>query len=121
MLADLDLTHLQFVVLIQTAWLARNGEPVTQAGLARYGKVHPMQLSNILKLLAAKGLVERPRCPHAARSKRIVLKPAAIDLLAAAMPRMKRLQASFFGDDPVFGADLHARLRQLVASWADDD
>ena len=118
-LASLGLTHLQFVVLVQTAWLSRAGATVSQAGLARYGKVHPMQLSNVLKTLAAKGLVGRARCPMA-RGKDVTLTAAGIELLAAALPRTKALQATFFGDDPAFGADLHARLRQVVAGWGDD-
>ncbi|MBV8971451.1 MAG: MarR family transcriptional regulator [Sphingomonadaceae bacterium] len=120
-LAAIDLTHLQFVVLVQTAWLARDGEAVTQAGLARYGKVHPMQLSNILKTLEAKQLITRRRAAPAARSKLVALTPGGIDLLARALPRVQGLHDSFFGDDTGSSRTLHACLRQLVASWPDDD
>ncbi len=119
-LAPLGLTHLQFVLLAQTAWLGRDGGPVTQAGLAQFSKIHPMQLSHVLKTLAAKKLVVRDRCPQASRAKRVTLTDAAIALLGEALPRAKALQATFFGDDPAFGADLHARLRQVVAGWGDD-
>ena len=119
-LAPLGLTHLQFVVLVQTAWLGRDGDTVTQAGLAAYGKVHPMQLSNVFKTLTAKGLVVRGRCPDNARAKRVTLTDPALGLLRAALPRVQALQATFFGDDPAFGADLHARLRQVVAGWGED-
>ena len=80
-----------------------------------------MQLSNILKTLEAKRLIGRDRCPASARSKRLTLSDAAVDLLHIAIPRVRRLQDSFFGDDPVFGADLHARLRRVVTGWGDDD
>lgn len=118
-LAALDLTHLQFVVLVQTAWSSRNGDEVTQAGLARSSSIHPMQLSNILKTLEAKALVRRDRCPAHPRAKRIILTAAAVDLLGRALPRVTALQATFFGDDPAFGADLHARLRQVVTGWGE--
>jgi len=66
-LAPLGLTHLQFVLIVQTAWLGRDGAVVTQAGLADYGKVSPMQLSSVLKTLSEKGLVvRRPSRPAAA-------------------------------------------------------
>ncbi|WP_241202496.1 MULTISPECIES: MarR family transcriptional regulator [unclassified Caballeronia] len=57
--APLDLTHLQFMTLGMTAWLCRFGEPVTQSELARFGNVHPMQVSHMLKTLETKGLVVR--------------------------------------------------------------
>ena len=118
-LAPLDLTHLQFVLLVQTAWLGRLGEPVTQPGLARYGGIHPMQLSSVLKTLEAKDLVVRGYCPGDSRAKQVVLTPAAIDLLGVALPKVTALQAHFFGDDPAFGADLQARLRHVVTAWGE--
>ncbi len=119
-LSGLGLTHLQFVVLVQTAWHSRNGEVITQAGLARTSHIHPMQLSNILKALEEKGLVVRDRCPDNARIKRIFLSDKAVALLGEALPRVTALQTDFFGPDPAFGADLHDRLRQVVAGWGDD-
>ena len=119
-LAPLGLTHLQFVLLVQTAWLGRDGDPVTQCGLARYGKIHPMQLSSLLKTLEAKGLVGRSRSPGNVRAKQVALTDAAIRLLGTALPRVTALQTTFFGDDPAFGADLHARLRRVVAGWGEE-
>lgn len=118
-LGSLDLTHLQFVLLVQTAWLSRLGDPVTQPGLARYSSIHPMQLSSVLKILEAKSLVVRCRCPSDSRTKRVTLTPGAIELLGVALPRVTALQAHFFGDDPAFGADLHARLRHVVTGWGE--
>ncbi len=119
-LAPIGLTHLQFVLLVQTAWLGRDDAPVTQAALTHYGKIHPMQLSNVLKTLEAKGLVERARCPVDPRAKRVMLTEAAIAALSEALPRVTALQATFFGKDADFGTDLHARLRQVVAAWGED-
>lgn len=118
-LAPLDLTHLQFVLLVQTAWLGRHGDPVTQPGLAHYGNIHPMQLSNVLKALQTKDLVVRGRCPSDSRAKRVTLTAAAVDLLGVALPKVTALQAHFFGDDPAFGADLQARLRHVVTAWGE--
>lgn len=119
-LASLDLTHLQFVVLVQMAWLGRQGDTVTQPSLTRYSRIHPMQLSSVLKAVEAKHLVVRDRNPADSRAKRITLTPAAIDLLSVALPRVTALQAQFFGGDAAFGADLLARLRHVVTGWGED-
>ena len=119
-LAPLDLTHLQFVVLVQVAWLGRDGDDVSQVALAVYSKIHPMQLCNVLKTLEAKALVVRQRCPGNARAKRVVLTDAAVALLGDALPRVTALQTTFFGDDAAFGTDLRARLRRVVAGWGDE-
>ena len=60
-LAPLDLTHLQFTTLAMAGWLGRTGDPVTQAKLARFSDIHPMQVSQMLKALETKGMVVRPR------------------------------------------------------------
>lgn len=116
-LATLDVSHLQFVILIQAGWLGRLGDTVTQPGLAHFSKIHPMQLSSVLKKLEAKKLIERPRCQVDSRAKRIIVTKAAMALLAVALPRVRALQDTFFGSDRIFSADLHTRLRKLILSW----
>ncbi len=111
-LAPLGLTHLQFAMLVQTAWLSRVSNRVSQAELGRFSKVHPMQLSSVLKALEAKDLIARPRCPGHGRAKQIVLTDTPSALLATALPRVTALQGDFFGGDPAFGHDLHDRLRR---------
>jgi DNA-binding MarR family transcriptional regulator len=120
-LAPLGLTHLQFAMLVQTAWLTRDTDGIPQAELGRFSKVHPMQLSSVLKALEAKDLITRTRCPGHGRAKYLVLTDAAVALLATALPQVTALQGDFFGSDPVFGHDLHDRLRRVVAGWGDDD
>ncbi len=118
-MADIDLTHLQFVALVQTAWLGRDGATVTQPDLAALSNIHPMQLSNLLKALAEKSLIERPRSSSDSRIKLVVLTPAGIAALTSAMPRASAHQQRFF-DDIAGAAPLRDALRQIVASWGDD-
>jgi DNA-binding MarR family transcriptional regulator len=118
-MADIDLTHLQFVALVQTAWLGRDGATVTQPDLAALSNIHPMQLSNLLKALAEKSLIERPRSPTDSRIKLVVLTTAGIAALTAAMPRASAHQQRFFDDVPK-ASPLREALRQIVASWGDD-
>lgn len=118
-MADIDLTHLQFVALVQAAWLGREGATVSQPELAALSNIHPMQLSNLLKALAEKSLIDRPRSPADSRIKLVVLTPAGIDALTAAMPRAVAHQQRFF-DDIAGAAPLRETLRHIVASWGDD-
>src|SRR6516164_4688694 len=56
---QLELTHLQFTVLAMTAWTNRGGNPVVQAEIARFGDIHPMQVSLVLKALERNGILRR--------------------------------------------------------------
>lgn len=96
-LAPHDLTHLQFTVLTLVAWLGREGEVATQAQLARFGDVHPMQVSYMLKALEAKGLVERGPSGARALGKRAAVTTAGFDALQQTLPVMVELQAALFG------------------------
>ena len=120
-LVPLGLTHLQFAMLIQAAWLSRGNNSVLQIDLGRFSKVHPMQLSSILKVLEAKALIIRHRCSGPGRAKRITLTDAGVAILGVALPRVKELQSNFFGVDAAFGNDLCTRLRRVVAGWGEDE
>lgn len=55
----LDLTHLQFVALALVAWMAREGRPVQQAEIARFGDIHPTQVSKVAGALEQKAMIAR--------------------------------------------------------------
>ena len=95
-LAPVELTHLQFTVLALTAWMERSGDPVTQAAVARFGDVHPMQVSQVLKALEAKGMVERSRNAPDTRAKRLETTEAGVAALRRAMPLAIEVQQQFF-------------------------
>ena len=111
-LAPLDLTHLQFTILAMTAWTARLGEPVTQIALARFGDIHPMQVSQVLKALEAKNLIVRPRSERDTRAKFVEVTEAGVTVLKSAMPLAIAVQARLFGEDGRPGGPLlKARLK----------
>ncbi len=118
--AAVDLTHLQFVTLVLSAWLSRSGQPVTQPGLAKFSNIDPMQLSNVLKALEKKALVARPRSESDIRMKRVEVTPTGIEVLSRALPLAAEAQKRFFGPDLELGERLHSALRQIVASWGED-
>jgi len=118
-LEPFGLTHLQFVVLISTAWHMRQGEAPSQAALARWASIHPMQVSQVAKLLINKKLLLREKMPNDARAHRLALTVEGLARLGAAVPVMKAAHHNFF--DAVRGTEeplkaLLARLFENLSS-----
>ena len=118
--AGLDLTHLQFETLIQSAWLGRSGEAATQVELARFGGIQPMQVSHMLKTLEGKGLVARPRDPSDVRTKRVEVTAAGLEALRRGKPVVIDVQRRLFGAEGAPGGDLLKALLRVCASPEDD-
>ena len=118
-LADLDLTHLQFQTLALAAWLGQTGEPVTQVELARAGDIGTMQVSHMMKALESKGWVRRARSASDVRAKNVELSPAGIAVLHRAFPLMVEVQRDLFGTDGAPGGRLLDALHRAESSAAD--
>ena len=96
-LLPLGLTHMQYVVLRVTDYLAQAGEQPTQARLAEGTATDRMMVSKVLRLLEGKGLVVRPVHPDDARAHHVVLTEAGRRMVARSVPLAMRAQAEFFG------------------------
>ena len=94
---------------------------MTQPDLGRFSSIHPMQLSNVLKALEAKGLLARPRSEADSRTKHVELTPKGSETLARALPLVQAAQSRFFGDDPNASKELQLALKSLVANWNEDE
>jgi DNA-binding MarR family transcriptional regulator len=101
-----DLTHLQFIVLALVAWMSREGESATQSELARFGEIHPMQLSNVLKALELKRLVRRKPAQRNALAKSVELTPVGLAALRIALPLVIGVQRALFGAEGLPGGRL---------------
>jgi DNA-binding MarR family transcriptional regulator len=112
-LEPLELTHLQFTTLMIVAWLGRNGRPVAQGQVASDSDIHPMQVSQMLKVLESKGLVERTRSPTDIRAKLVELTTAGLAALRAALPAVIDLQRRVFGAEGGVDGALLAALRRV--------
>ncbi len=112
-LAPMGVTNLQFVTLTLLAWLGRFGEPVTQVELARFGGIHPMQVSQTLKLLEKKNLVSRRRSSSDTRAKCLELTQAGLKILRQALPAMIEVQTRLFGEAGRPGGNLLTTLLLL--------
>ena len=108
-LAELDLTHVQFVLLASVAWL--HGEaPLTQARLAEHARTDPMMTSQVLRALEGKGLIRRAPHPTDARARALEPTEAGMALARDAIVRVEAVDAEYFaplGEDlPAFTAHL---------------
>lgn len=112
-LGEIDLTHLQFVTLALAAWFGRSGKPVNQAELARFGGIHPMQISHMLKALEAKSFISRQRSSSDTRAKQITVTRDGLKVLRQALPRVIEVQGRLFGDEGRPGGSLLATLLNL--------
>ena len=95
-LIELDITHLQFVLLAGIGWLAHNGAVVTQVQVAEFCKIDVMLTSQVVRKLEQKQLIQRS--PHATdtRAKVLSLTAQGEQILAQALPLIERLDAQFF-------------------------
>ena len=118
-LGPIGLTHLQFTLLAMAAWMARSGEPVTQIALARFGDVHPMQVSQVLRALDGKDLVARPRSKTDTRARHIDVTEAGVAALRQVMPLVIAEQARVFGESGKPGGDFLAALLRIDEARAD--
>ncbi|WP_424808538.1 MarR family winged helix-turn-helix transcriptional regulator [Rhodococcus sp. 27YEA15] len=94
-LQPFGLTHVQFVLLASLAWL--DGESaITQRELSDHARVDPMMTSQVVRTLAAKGLVERHRHPTDARARSLAVTPAGATLVNRANQVVEATDREFF-------------------------
>ena len=96
-MAPLDLTQMQYIMLRATDFLARQGERPTQARLAVGLATDRMMVSKVLRLLESKGLVVRAVHPDDPRANHVVLTEAGRRTLAKAVVLAQAEQTRFFG------------------------
>jgi DNA-binding MarR family transcriptional regulator len=115
-LVELNITHLQFVVLVGIGWLTREDNLVTQVQLAEFCKIDVMQISQVARKLEVKKLVQRASHPSDTRAKVVKLTPIGETTLQEALPLVERLDAAFFGS--CNSAALLTELNQLHSGRA---
>ena len=93
-----NLTHLQFTTLALVAWFGREDTQVTQIDLARSAGIHPMQVSQTLKVLETKKMISRRTSKSDTRAKRVEITASGLDALRRALPKVIAVQSRLFGD-----------------------
>ena len=116
-LAPLGLTHPQFVVLASIGWLAREGAPPSQAALGRQVGLDPNTMSQILRGLERRRLIER-RHRIDERAKQPLLTAAGAALASRALPAVEAADAAFFAAAGKGQRRLVAGLARLLPALA---
>ena len=114
-LGSVNLSNLQFVTLALVGWFERSGRVATQIELSRFGGIHPMQLSQMLKALEAKQFVLRRRDASDSRAKQVTLTRKGFGALKEAFPLAVEVQSRLFGESGAKGSSLLKILLQLDA------
>lgn len=96
-LKPLDLTHVQFVLLASTWWLTRvAGERPSQRRIAEHANTDTMMTSQVIRTLAAKGLLQRSTNPEDSRARLIDVTPEGAQLAARAIRLVEQTDRRFF-------------------------
>ena len=91
------LSHMQYAVLASISWLIyKSNIQVTQSILAQHTKINPMTISQIFKVLEAKGYVFRTKHPTDVRAKVVNLTQEGNDILYKAFHTIWDVDAKFF-------------------------
>jgi DNA-binding MarR family transcriptional regulator len=102
-LEPLDLTHVQYVVLSSAVRLAREHDVVTQADVCRFAALDENMMSQVVKTLVGKGLLERVPHPDDRRAHVLVPTDVGLSLAEAARAAVKPATERFFAS---LGSDL---------------
>lgn len=95
-LAQVELTHPQFVLLANIGWLTRNKEKISQVGLARHCGTDINMTSQVLRALEKKGLIQRKQRKGDERSKFPTLTSSGAQLIEKAIPLVESVDEAFF-------------------------
>lgn len=112
-LAPLDLTHVQFVLLATTWWLNSRGADPNQLSLAKQAGTDVKMTSQVLRKLEAKALIRREVDPADTRAKRLRVTDRGAELAQQAIAAVETTDTAFFRSVPDLAAVL-AMLRPLA-------
>ncbi len=96
-LAPLGLTHVQFVLLSCAWWLNDHGQVPNQLALARQAGTDVKMTSEVVRKLAAKGLLARETDPRDTRALRLRITPDGERVARQAIAEVERADQVFFG------------------------
>jgi len=97
-LKDLDLTHVQFVLLAGIAWLERFDKDINQVKLAKHAKTNIMMTSKVIRTLEKKELILREECESDIRAKCLSLTDEGRQRIKKALNTVKGVDKEFFED-----------------------
>jgi DNA-binding MarR family transcriptional regulator len=117
-LDEVGLTHLQFAVLISVAWLGRQNAEVRQRDIMQQSGIQEAQVSLMIKTLRKKGYLTQEPGERDPRVRSIVVTDAGEEVLAAALPRIERLQKELWPSAEI-RRDAAALLTATLHRWGE--
>jgi DNA-binding MarR family transcriptional regulator len=111
-LVPLGLTHLQFILMASTAWLARSGN-VSQARLANFCSMDPMLVSKTLRTLERHGMLTRKNDPDDSRAKQLTLTRKGLSGFLQALAPIEEAYDDFFAPLGETSSEVHRALLKL--------
>ena len=112
-LQKVGLTHPQFIILTSLGYLELQQDLVTQVNLAAFSDMDVMTVSQVLKLLLKKGLVERREHPQDSRAKVVVLTDIGRERMNQALPLVEAIDQTYFGQLGIQVSDFNRLLLKL--------
>ncbi len=116
-LTPFDLTHSQFVLLASIYWLTLSGAEVTQTALSKHSKIDVMTVSQVLRALQARKLLQRREHSTDTRAKAVELTEAGKNVIQPAVKAVEKFDGEFFAalkGNPL--ADFNTKMKKLIAS-----
>jgi DNA-binding MarR family transcriptional regulator len=115
-LAKIDLTEMQFVLMIGLAWLSETrSDGVSQKELAEDCGCSTALASQVLQKLVSKKLVEVKFDPNDARVRVVRLSAKGEKRIQKAVKILERADEDFRSDDPVVSQNLFDALKAAIA------
>jgi len=91
------LSHMQYAVLASVYWLVlHSNKQVTQSILSQHTKINPMTISQMFKVLEAKGYIYRTTHSTDVRAKSVNLTPEGKELMHNAFKTIWDVDTKFF-------------------------
>ena len=112
-LQKVGLTHPQFIILTSLGYLELQQDLVTQVNLAAFSDMDVMTVSQVLKLLLKKGLVERREHPQDSRAKVVFLTDIGRERMNQALPLVEAIDHTYFGQLGIQVSDFNRLLLKL--------
>lgn len=113
-LKEVNLTHVQFVLLASLVRLAEEKLVISQTDLSRFAKTDIMMTSQVLRALQKKGLITRSPHPEDSRAKCLSATAEGIEVVNMALQLVEQEDDAFFATLEGDLASFVASLRSLV-------
>ena len=112
-LQKVGLTPPQVIILTSVGYLELQQDLVTQVNLAAFSDMDVMTVSQVLKLLLKKGLVERREHPQDSRAKVVFLTDIGRERMNQALPIVEAIDQTYFGQLGIQVSDFNRLLLKL--------